>query len=81
MLVIAGVVGVLLGMLNYGLLVTGRVVSDGAAYLLINVAAAVLCLVSLFAQFNLGMLLINAFYLGVSVFGLWKYGKAHANQR
>jgi hypothetical protein len=61
---------VLLGMLNYGLLITGRVVSDGATYLLINVAAALLMLSSLLAQFNLPTLMINAFYLGVSLWGL-----------
>jgi len=72
MLVAAGIVGVCLGMLNYWLLVTGRVVSDGAAYLLINVAAAVLLLASLLEQFNLPTLMINAFYLGVSVWGLWR---------
>ena len=72
MLVAAGVVGVCLGMLNYWLLVTGRVVSDGAAYLSINVVAALLLLASLLQQFNLPTLMINAFYLGVSVWGLWR---------
>jgi hypothetical protein len=72
MLVAVGVLGVLLGMLNYWLLVTGRVVSDGPAYLLINVVAALLMLSSLFAQFNLPTLMINAFYLGVSLWGLWR---------
>lgn len=72
MLVAAGIVGVLLGMLNYGLLVSGRVSSERPAYLLINVAAAVLVLLSLFQQFNLPTLMINVFYLGVSIWGLRK---------
>lgn len=73
MLVAIGILGVLLGMLNYWLLVTGRVVSDGPAYLWINIAAALLVLSSLFQQFNLPALLINVFYGGVSAWGLWRY--------
>lgn len=72
MLVAAGVLGVLLGMLNFWLLITGRVVSDGPAYLWINVVAALLVLSSLFDQFNLPALLINVFYGGVSAWGLIK---------
>ncbi|WP_037500574.1 CBU_0592 family membrane protein [Sphingomonas jaspsi] len=72
MLVAAGMIGVLLGMLNYGLLVTGRVVSDGPAYLVLNIVAAALVLSSLFEQFNLPTLMINAFYGGVSIWGLWR---------
>lgn len=70
MLVAAGILGVLLGMLNYWLLITGRVVSDGPAYLWINVVAALLVLSSLLQQFNLPALLINAFYGGLSAWGL-----------
>jgi hypothetical protein len=72
MLVAAGIIGVLLGMLNYWLLVTGRVVSDGAAYLIINIAATAFVLASLFEQFNLPTLMINVFYGGVSIWGLSK---------
>jgi hypothetical protein len=72
MLVAAGILGVLLGMLNYLLLVTGRVVPDGAAYLIINIAAVALVLASLFQQFNLPTLMINVFYGGVSIWGLCK---------
>lgn len=77
MLVAAGIVGVLLGMLNYWLLVSGRVASDGVAYLLINVAAAVLVLMSLLEQFNLPTLMINTFYLGVSLYGLRTIARHH----
>lgn len=72
-IVSAGILGVLLGMLNYWLLVTGRVVSDGPAYLWINIAAVALVLLSLIEQFNLPTLLINVFYGVVSVWGLWRY--------
>lgn len=68
-LVAAGVVGVLLGMLSYFLVVTGR---GGPAYLYLNVAATVLVLLSLTEQFNLPALLINIFYGGVSIWGIFK---------
>lgn len=72
MFVAAGVLGVLLGMLVYVLLVTGRVTACGPAYLTINITASLLVLLSLTQQFNLPALIINVFYLGVSIWGLCK---------
>jgi hypothetical protein len=72
MLVAVGILGVLLGMLNYWLMVSGRVCCHGPVYLGINVAACVLTLLSLFEQFNLPTLMINLFYGGVSIWGLWR---------
>jgi len=74
---IIGSVGVGLIVLTYVLLQTERLRSDQLAYSVLNAAGASLILVSLYFDFNFPSLVVEFFWLLISLFGIWKYlGKA-----
>jgi hypothetical protein len=67
---LAGSVGVVLIVAAYLLLQLQRVAGTGLAYLLANAVGAALILLSLAFDFNLSAFLMEAFWLGISLFGL-----------
>lgn len=70
LLQIAGLVGAGLYMLNYTLLTTRVLSADHAAYFCVNLAAALLVLSSLSGAFNAATLVIQVFFVGVSLCGI-----------
>lgn len=67
-----GNVGVLLMVIAYLLLQLEKLSSSSINYLLLNVAGAVLVIVSLMFRFNLSAFLMEAFWLVISLYGLAK---------
>jgi hypothetical protein len=71
-----GNVGVLLVLGSYLGLQLGRLDSRGMAYSACNAAGAVLLLVSLTVNFNLSSVVIEIFWLAISLVGLWRHRRA-----
>ena len=65
-----GVLGVLLYLVSYFLLQIERLRFDDYSYLVINMLAAVLIIVSLVSQFNLSAFLVEALWVIISVVGI-----------
>ena len=70
---IAGTIGVALIVLTYVLLQTERLRSDSLAYSLINGIAAALILVSLWFDPNLPSVVVESFWLLISIYGIIRY--------
>jgi hypothetical protein len=49
----------------------------GLAYNMINFLGAVFLLVSLYFNFNLASVVMEVFWIGASLIGLWKYWRRH----
>jgi hypothetical protein len=69
---VAGSLGVAMIVGAYLFLQLGRVASDSLRYLLANALGAGLILISLSEEFNFSAFLIEAFWLAISVLGLWR---------
>ena len=70
---ILGTLGVAVIVLTYILLQIERVRSDQLIYSLLNAVGASLILVSLYFDFNLPSVVVEAFWLVISLFGIGKY--------
>lgn len=70
---IAGTIGVALIVLTYVLLQTERLRSDSLAYSLFNGLGATLILVSLWFDPNLPSVVVESFWLVISVYGIARY--------
>ena len=70
---ILGNIGVAIIILTYVLLQTERVRSDQLIYSLLNAIGAALILVSLYFDFNLPSVVVEFFWLLISLFGIGKY--------
>ena len=68
-----GMLGTLLIVLAYYLLQLERTDPRGLTYNLINLLGAILLLISLSFTFNLASFVIEVFWIGASLIGLWKY--------
>ena len=67
-----GNIGVLLMVVAYLFLQLEKLSSSAVSYLLLNVAGAVLVIISLLFRFNLSAFLMEAFWLLISLYGLTK---------
>ncbi|EAT99558.2 MULTISPECIES: CBU_0592 family membrane protein [Campylobacter] len=67
-----GLVGMICIVLGYLLLQLGRLTSEHMSYQLLNLAGAVLLTVSLLVHFNLGSFLIEVFWIGITIYGIFK---------
>jgi hypothetical protein len=76
---IIGTIGVGVIVVTYFLLKLGRVKSDELIYSLLNGVGAALILISLYFDFNLPSVVVEAFWLVISVFGIIKYPIARAS--
>ena len=70
---IAGTIGVALIVLTYVLLQTERLASDQLAYSVLNGIGAALILVSLWFDPNLPSVVVESFWLVISVYGVLRY--------
>ncbi|HEV7701808.1 MAG TPA: hypothetical protein VGO43_16370 [Pyrinomonadaceae bacterium] len=70
---ILGTLGVAVIILTYVLLQTARIRSEQPAYSLLNAVGATLILVSLWFAPNLPSVVVESFWLLISLFGIGKY--------
>lgn len=67
-----GTAGVVVIILAYGLLQAERLSSRSATYSWLNLVGAALILVSLFHTWNTASVLIEVFWVAISLYGLWR---------
>lgn len=67
---LSGFVGVLLILLAYFGLQAGRMRGDGLVYQLMNLAGALLILLSLVYDFNLSAFVMEACWVAISIYGI-----------
>ena len=70
---IIGTFGVGVIVVTYLLLQLGRIKSEQLVYSLLNGVGAALILISLYYDFNLPSVIVEAFWLVISIFGILKY--------
>ena len=70
---IVGTLGVAIIILTYVMLQIERVRSDQLVYSLLNAIGAALILISLYFDFNLPSVVVEFFWLLISLFGIGKY--------
>ena len=68
-----GIVGVAVLMVTYLMLQLQKLSSDGLAYSLLNAIGASLIIVSLLVNFNLSALLMEVFWVLISLVGIYRY--------
>lgn len=73
-----GLVGVAAILVAYALLQAGRYATRDLAYSVLNAVGAALVLVSLWFEFNLSAVVIELFWLAISVYGMWRAWTARA---
>jgi len=67
-----GIIGVGLIVIGFFLIQTGKIASTDLVYPLLNFAGALLHLVSLYRFYNLASVIIEIFWIAISVYGLIK---------
>lgn len=67
-----GMIGTALVVVAYYLLQLEKLNPKGLGYNLLNLVGAVLLLISLLFTFNLASFVIEVFWIGASLIGLWK---------
>ncbi|QKG29547.1 CBU_0592 family membrane protein [Campylobacter sp. RM16187] len=70
-----GFLGMICIVLAYFLLQIGKMTSADLSYQLINLAGAILLIISLFVHFNLGSFLIEVFWIFITLYGIFKIYK------
>lgn len=70
---IVGTVGVTTIIVTYVLLQTGRIRSEQLPYSVLNAAGAALILISLYFEFNFPSVVVEFFWLVISMYGIGKY--------
>ncbi len=73
---IIGTVGVTMILLGYFLVQTGRITAQDLRYPVLNLAGAVLLLISLIVHWNTASVIIELFWIMISLYGIWKILKA-----
>ncbi len=68
-----GNVGVVVLVITYGMLQLNKLSSDSLAYSLLNAAGASLIVISLIYDFNLSALLMEVFWVLISLLGIYRY--------
>lgn len=68
-----GNIGVVLLMIAYLMLQLNKLRSDGLAYSLLNAVGASLIVASLYVNFNLSALLMEIFWVLISLLGIYRY--------
>ncbi|MDA8789914.1 hypothetical protein N9N07_03240 [Pseudomonadales bacterium] len=73
-----GMLGTLIVILAYYLLQLERIDPKSLSYNVMNLMGAILLFISLCFNFNLASLVIEVFWIGASMIGLWKYWRRHS---
>jgi predicted membrane protein len=68
-----GNIGVVLIIIDYLLLQLNRVSSNSLSYSLLNAVGAILIIISLLFNFNLSAFIMEAIWVLISLFGLYRY--------
>ena len=68
-----GNIGVVLIIIAYLLLQLNRIASNSLSYSLLNAVGAALIIVSLLFSFNLSAFIMEAVWVAISLFGLYRY--------
>ena len=72
-----GMLGTLMVIVAYYLLQLERIDPKSLGYNVMNLVGAVFLFFSLCFNFNLASLVIEVFWIGASIIGLWKYWRRH----
>ena len=70
---LVGNIGVILLIIAYLMLQLNKLSSNGLAYSLLNAVGASLIIISLLVNFNLSALVIEVFWVLISLLGIYKY--------
>jgi len=73
LLIAGGTLGSGLIIVAYFLNQVGKLTATDIRYPLINLVGAVLILLSLIAEWNLPTLVIESFWVAISLYGIWSY--------
>jgi len=73
---IIGVSGVVIVLITYLMLQLEKIDSKGFWYSFLNAVGSVLILYSLIYNWNLASVVIEFFWIAISLFGLWKWYKS-----
>jgi hypothetical protein len=73
-----GNIGVVLIIIDYLLLQLNRISSNSLSYSLLNAVGASLIIISLISNFNLSAFIMEAVWVLISLFGLYRYFRAPA---
>ncbi len=68
-----GMLGTLLVLVAYYLLQLEKADPKGLSYNMLNLLGAIFLLISLCFSFNLASVVMEVFWMGASLIGLWKY--------
>ena len=69
---ITGIIGVSLIIITYFLLQAGKMKGDDLLYPLINLVGAIMVLISLYRFYNLASVIIEIFWIIISIYGIFK---------
>lgn len=69
---IIGIIGVILILLSYSLLQLGKLNVNSLSYSMVNLLGALLILISLFYNWNLASVIIEIFWILISLYGIGK---------
>jgi hypothetical protein len=75
-----GNIGVVLITIDYLLLQLNRISSNSLSYSLLNAVGAGLIIISLIFNFNLSAFIMEAIWVVISLFGLYRYFRAPATE-
>jgi hypothetical protein len=77
---VIGNIGVAILIFTYLLLQLNRLAGNGLTYSLLNMLGASLIMISLVANFNLSAFIIEAFWVLISLLGVFRYVLSHSVQ-
>ena len=75
-----GNIGVVMLMITYLMLQLNKLRSDSLAYSLLNAVGATLIVLSLLVNFNLSALLMEVFWVLISLLGIYRYFRLKARR-
>jgi len=75
-----GNLGVITVLVSYLLVQLRRIEATGFGYSVANAVGAALILYSLYFDFNLSAVVIEAVWLLISLYGLWRFARAGATE-
>ena len=75
-----GNIGVVLIIIDYLLLQLNRISSNSLSYSLLNAVGASLIIISLIFNFNLSAFIMEAIWVVISLFGLYRYFRPQATE-
>ncbi len=77
---VIGFIGMACVVWAYWLIQVGKITHDSLKYLWLNFAGAIFLIISLIVHFNLGSILIEIFWIGITIYGLIKAYKGKKNE-